>query len=234
MSKSKKITLICVATVVAIGLIIAGLFFIIKSDNKKDTTSGNSSVVASTVSEETESGSETTETSKPTATQSKTETTASKTESNVSSKPRTSTNVKEEVKKESVNKDDTSITVDDIETAPGKKITVPVMLNKNPGIAASVFEIQYNVDKLEYVGYKEGEVFENYYFKELDESLAFSNIENGDTTKTGVMFYLEFKVKDDAVLGDTEIKLNVTDESFMNFNEEFIKVSGGNAIVSIK
>lgn len=151
---------------------------------------------------------------------------------NTSSSP--TNNVEEIVEKIEIDKDDVSLTVNDIETGRGKTFVVPVMLNNNPGIAASAIEFLYNTDKLTYVGYEEGEVFENYHFKTTGKSIQFSNIENGDSKKTGLMFNLKFRVKDDAVLGDTEIKVNVTKESFINFDEEFIIVKGGNAVVTIK
>lgn len=145
-----------------------------------------------------------------------------------------SKNVEEKVEKIEVKKDATSITVENIEAKRGKEISVPIILNNNPGIAASAIEFLYNTDKLTYTGYEEGEVFEDYYFFETKNSLRFSNIENGDSKKTGVMFTLKFKVKEDAVLGDTEIKVNINDESFANFDEEFVKVEGGNAAITIK
>lgn len=152
--------------------------------------------------------------------------------SEVTSKP--SKNVAETVEKIDVSKEDLSITVEDIVAERGKEILVPITINKNPGIMASAIEFKYNTDKLTYIGYTEGEVFENYYFKETEDSVCFSNIENADSKKSGVLFNLKFKVKDDAVLGDTEIKVNVTNESFINYDEEFIKVDVGNAIVNIK
>lgn len=133
-----------------------------------------------------------------------------------------------------INKPDSSVTVENIETSRGKEILVPVVLKNNPGIMASAFEINYNTDVLEYNGYTEGDVFENYKFIEKENSIFFTNIENGDVKKDGVIFNLKFKVKENASLGDTKIDINITNQSFVNYNEEFVNLNGGNAIVTIK
>lgn len=143
-------------------------------------------------------------------------------------------NVKETVSKESVSSDKAGVGIDDMTAERGKTIRVPVSISNNPGIAASALKINYNGEKLTYIGYDEGEVFENYYFKEEKNAILFTNVENSDSKKNGVMFYLKFKVKDDAVLGDTEIKVDATNESFVNFDEEFVKVGAGNAVITIK
>ncbi len=143
-------------------------------------------------------------------------------------------NVSETVSKTEVNNEELSLTFDDVKAKKGSTVEVPVRLNHNPGIAASAIEITYNGDKLTYLGYDKGEVFENYHFTQAENSIRFSNIEDKDSKKSGIMFTLKFQVSEDAVEGDTEVKVNITDESFINFDEEFIKVSGGNAIVTIE
>lgn len=126
-----------------------------------------------------------------------------------------------------------NVGIENITTERGKTISVPVNISNNPGIMASALKIEYDSQKLTYIGYDEGEVFENYLFKEEKDGLLFSNIENKNSTKNGVMFYLKFKVKDNAQLGDSDIKVNATDESFVNFDEEFVKVSAGQAKITI-
>lgn len=151
----------------------------------------------------------------------------------VTSKP--SKNVEETVEKIEIDKDDTSVTVDDIETARGNTFSIPITLNNNPGISSSAIEFLYNTDKLVYLGYEEGNVFENYYFKQTEDSIQFINIEEGDIKKNGLLFKLKFRVKDDAVLGDTEVKINVNDECFVNMEEKFVTgVKGGNSVITIK
>lgn len=152
----------------------------------------------------------------------------------VSTVEKPSENVSETDNKEEIAKDDSALTIEDIEAERGKEISVPIELKNNPGIAASAIEFKYDTDKLEYIGYTPGEVFENYRFIEKEDSVWFTNIENGDVKKDGIIFYLKFKVKNDAVLGGTEIKIDVNDESFVNFDEEFVNLKGGNAVVTIK
>lgn len=204
MTKKAKIAIILTATILAAAAAVILVITLGGKDNNAPTGSESSTVSSSTDTE------------------------------NSSSRVSSSENAPENFEKHEASPDSTSVTVDDVDAQRGQKISVPIMLNNNPGIAASAFEIKYNTAKLEYVGYTEGEVFENYFFKEMPDSICFSNIENGDSHKTGVMFTLEFNVKDDAVLGDTEIEINIDDESFINFDEEFIKVEGSNAIVTIK
>ncbi len=126
-----------------------------------------------------------------------------------------------------------NVGIENITAERGKTISVPVNISNNPGIMASALKIEYDSQKLTYIGYDEGEVFENYLFKEEKDGILFSNIENKNSTKNGVMFYLKFKVKDNAQLGDSDIKVNATDESFVNFDEEFVKVSAGQAKITI-
>lgn len=205
MTKKTKIILIAIASLLAVAIAVALIF--LRPQNTADTNSQLSSVSV-TDSEVTDS--------------------SQKVESD------TKENVKETVSKQSVSSDKAGVGIDDITAERGKTISVPVTISNNPGIAASALKINYNGEKLTYVGYDEGEVFENYYFKEEKNAILFTNIENEDSKKNGVMFYLKFKVKDNAVLGDTEIKVDATNESFVNFDEEFVKVGAGNAIITIK
>jgi len=209
MNKKTKIIVVSSLAVVIAALLVGLGILIFSGNSDNDTSSKNSSATSEVTSE--------------------------KTETPIFEREETTPNEDENVEKIEINKNEASITVEDDETKRGETIEVPITLNKNPGIAASALEIQYNTHKLTYVGYEEGEVFENYMFKEGKDALYFSNIENGDTTKNGVIFTLKFKVKEDAAIGKTEIKINAKEnESFMNFDYKAQNLAVGNAIINIK
>lgn len=238
MNKKTKITIITIASILVIAIIV-GLVVLLslgdnssKKGNPANSPISESQVVSEFVDSETSSNIVSDESTDSNV--SEKPDTSSKNQSSTTSKKDENKNIKESVEKVEINKDSPSLTVDDIETTAGKTIKVPFYLNENPGIMTCAIEILYNSDKLTYIGYDEGKVFSNYTFYEKNDSLWFHNLENNDTKKTGVMFYLNFKVKEDAVLGDTEIKINITDESFVNFDEEFVKFKGGNSVVTIK
>ncbi len=148
-------------------------------------------------------------------------------------KEKTPNNIPETVSKISVDTDELSISADDINAKPGETIIVPIKLNHNPGIMASALEIEYNGDKLTYDGFEKGDVFKTHRIIEKEDRLIFTNLEDKNSKKSGTIVKLKFKVRKKAVAGQTEIKVNVTDESFVNFKEKFIKIPSGNAIVTI-
>jgi len=210
MSKKSKIILIS-ALALLLAALIAVLGIVIfggKDNNDKDSASSVDSKTESTVS--------------------KTDTPA------IYDREETTPNENENVSKIEIDKTKPSVTVENYETALGKTIEIPVKINNNPGISSAALEIQYNTHKLKYMGYDEGEVFEDYRFVDAKDCLYFINAEGKNVDKNGILFTLKFKVKDDAAIGNTEIKIKAKDESFATIDEEFVDIAAGNAIITIK
>ena len=127
-----------------------------------------------------------------------------------------------------------TITMDDCEASRGEKITVPVYINNNPGIAASAFSITFNSEKLKFTGYRNGDVFSSCTIKSQGNQISYATVENGDVIKSGVLFYLDFKVKRHAKKGPTEIYTNIDRKCFCNYDEEYVDCYGSNAEITIK
>lgn len=99
-----------------------------------------------------------------------------------------------------------------IGSAEGKAsdtVKVPISLNKNPGIFAGQYYFEYDSSVLEYVGYEEGDLFDEYSVNQTDGVINFiiNAKELADVTDNGTLVILEFKIKDDAKAGDYAITL---------------------------
>lgn len=114
--------------------------------------------------------------------------------------------------------DDNGNTEFTVETEDAKKdstISIPVLINNNPGFYAGEFYFTYDSNMLEYVDYEEGVIvdqFEAEPAKGAIKLLAY-NSQYEDVKKDGVLMTLNFKVK--KASADGQYKITVQDEGTM-------------------
>lgn len=125
------------------------------------------------------------------------------------------------------------ITVGSETASTGKTVKVPVEISQNPGFMAILLDFEYDTSALKYVNYSEGKVVEDYNISEKDGVIKFLSLADKDVKKNGTILYLEFEVIGDKG-SETEIKLNLAEDSICNFNEEIIKGETVNGKITIK
>ncbi len=92
----------------------------------------------------------------------------------------------------------------------GDVVEVPVEIKANPGIAAIALSIDYDTNALELIGINKGDVLSGGTFiADIDKKLVqwYDVSSNKDITDKGVMFTLEFVVKNETANGTYPIKL---------------------------
>jgi hypothetical protein len=115
--------------------------------------------------------------------------------------------------------------------APGDTFTVPVSISGNPGFAGAAFTLSFDPAALELVSISDtGSIFEGNLYTDLSSASAgFFAITYGDEEEVegvevangnGVLFYVAFKVVDDAVSGTYDIDIALKDASANNFVDE--------------
>jgi len=121
-----------------------------------------------------------------------------------------------------------SLTVSSAEAAQGSEVQVIVSIANNPGIAMLEMPVSYDETRLELIsGTPEG--LPNGMFGTTGVWIG-----TGDSTYTGTILTLNFKVKDDAPLGDAFV--NVSVRSAANWDEEPVAfgVTNGKVTVTLK
>jgi hypothetical protein len=107
---------------------------------------------------------------------------------------------------------DTSISdfiLTELKKVASDTVKVPITFSKNPGVFAGQYYFEYDASALEYVGYEEGDLFEEYGANAKDGVVNFviNAKDLKDVTKNGTLVTLEFKIKADAKPGDYAITL---------------------------
>ncbi len=203
---NKKTLIIVVSCILAVAVLAASIFCLIKFVFK---------------------GGENTENKKPDITAENNDNDNSDTSNSTNSKPENNTNESD------VFYDTPTIAIKDVIGKAGDTVKVPVKMYKNPGIMAYILNFKYDPAVLEYKGYKEGDFLTDYSFTAKNGVLTFVNVENDDVKEDGTMFYIEFKILDSKA-SRTEIKLNLTGEDAANINEQFVALAADNGTVTIK
>ena len=117
-------------------------------------------------------------------------------------------------------KTDGTINIATIQAAVGDTVIVPVTITENPGIMAITINFTYDSSTLEYVSYSKGNIFSDYGVKAFPEEnrIRFVNCESGDKKKDGTFLSFEFKVKDTAKMGLSEIGISYSKGDFCNYD----------------
>lgn len=120
-----------------------------------------------------------------------------------------------------------------ISANPKDTVIVPISFNENPGIMAVTIDFTYDSSVLEYVKFYKGNVVSDYGVAAYPEQnrVRFVSCQNSnDTLKNGTFISLEFKVKENAKAGLSEISVKYTNGDFCNKNLDRIMpkiISGG-------
>ena len=121
--------------------------------------------------------------------------------------------------------------------SPGEVIKVPVELTKNPGMAAAQFTIEYNADKLTFLGYNNGTILEECQAHHETGKIKVVLVKDftksmDDATAKGTLLTLKFQVKENALKGKTSFKVSET--QFVKVNEQEVEATIQIADLKIK
>lgn len=110
---------------------------------------------------------------------------------------------------------ETKISVGNVSAPFGKNVVVPVTVDGNTGMFIAILDVAFDADKLDYVGFTNGDVFDaaNVYAVEYAEGkvqLYFEANENADVTANGVLGNLEFAIADNGRLYDSDIAVTLS------------------------
>lgn len=116
------------------------------------------------------------------------------------------------------------IALSKVEGTRGNTVTVDIAIEKNPGIVQAYLYISYDSNVLELTGAENKGILSGFEFVKSNDLTTIPYAMNWDGSlldannmQTGVIGSLTFKVKDDAVLGKTEIVLT-KDSIFNNYD----------------
>lgn len=111
----------------------------------------------------------------------------------------------------------------------GDTVSVPIYIEKNPGICAGLIIVKFDTDKLEFSSCANGEIFDICSANENDGEIAVLLETDGlsDSKRNGLTVTLEFNVKNNAEKGDTAVAFvtnDLSDETnFSNSEAELVE-----------
>ena len=131
-------------------------------------------------------------------------------------------------KEETVNNG--TVSVGAVSGAPGAIVTVPVYLDKNPGINTFSFGFIYDTSRLQLTNVTASE--------NLGGQFAYSQkavwINGSDTTYTGEILSLTFKILDSAKDGEASVSVTYNTGDISNYNEDDIELELTEGKVDVK
>ena len=101
----------------------------------------------------------------------------------------------------------TLIEIGTVEGCIGEEIKVNVTFAQNPGVAGAELILGYDTDKLEFVGFENGEILSNMMTNDKynGNQLYISWVNDSNAEGDGVVLTLTFKIKDSCAVGDTAV-----------------------------
>lgn len=101
----------------------------------------------------------------------------------------------------------TLIEIGTAEGCIGEEIKVNVTFAQNPGVAGAELILGYDTDKLEFVGFENGEILSNMMTNDKynGNQLYISWVNDANAEGDGVVLTLTFKIKDSCAVGDTAV-----------------------------
>lgn len=132
------------------------------------------------------------------------------------------------------------LVVETVSAKPGGTVDVNIIAEKNPGIIATLLNVEYDASALTLTGADNGTIFPEgaQQFGKDTEYIPYTMLwEDGLSTESfageGVLATLHFKVKEDAAEGEYEIKLQVDDQSTFDVDLNNVSFSLKNGSVKI-
>ena len=133
-----------------------------------------------------------------------------------------------------VDENDPQLVIESTKTAPGKEVAVAVDLSKNPGLAYLKLELNYDDAALELVSATNAQLLLGTYTtsKTIDtKPYVLQWMGADDSTGSGEIAVLIFRVKDNAEDGDYTVSLNVSEAYNADFEDVAIAVQDGTITV---
>ncbi len=123
----------------------------------------------------------------------------------------------------------------------GREVVVDLNLDENTGLTSMLVELEYDKDILEFVSAENGNVFDSSSFDGPDTESDYKVLtwQNGvlkqNITKTGKLATLKFKIKDEAAVGETEIKFLCDSDKYeaIDAKGDAVTVTSENAKITI-
>ena len=113
------------------------------------------------------------------------------------------------------------------------KVSVPIFVSSNKGFMAAFGSLKYDTSVLKFIGYKDGDLFSEYEFLESNGEIKFMIEDNGDITKDGVLYYVEFEIISTNPT-TTTIEFAIADNMVANKSAQYVKFETINGSVTIK
>ena len=112
--------------------------------------------------------------------------------------------------------------LDSKKASSGQEVSVPVRVEKNPGVIGVEITVKYDANVLEWVSVEPGEYGTlGEYDLAVGQPLAwFANDERADVTQDGVFVTLVFRVKDSVKEGQTVVTLLYDEDNVFNARME--------------
>ena len=129
--------------------------------------------------------------------------------------------------------DDIEFSVASVEATTGSIVKVPVKVTKNPGFMACELNFEYDEKVLQYVSFEKGSLFSDILDSQSGGNIKLSIIGDGDVKDEGEIVFLKFKVIGEEKK-DTEVKLNLKEDSICNYDEILLSGKAENGVVTIK
>ena len=132
------------------------------------------------------------------------------------------------------------IKVNSASVCAGETFDLPIVIEKNPGIAALNLSLIYDADKLELLGAEDGKILGTSTFLTTDSTakipyfLSWDDLSTENNTGTGTAATLSFRAKDNSA-GNAKVSVEVNQRSTYNVDLEevtFETISGTVSIVA--
>lgn len=116
--------------------------------------------------------------------------------------------------------DPATIQIAEASAVPGQKVSIPVSIQKNPGIAGATFTVSYDRTALTLDGAEKGAVLSKGTFTPNAENGVITWYHTSDVSENGILFTLNFTVKAGAKAGNYPVALALKDGEPANFSNQ--------------
>ncbi|MCI8497225.1 MAG: hypothetical protein HFE85_03100 [Clostridiales bacterium] len=128
------------------------------------------------------------------------------------------------------------ISLGDATAKPGQTFTIPVTLEKNPGISSMLLQISYDSSVFQLTNATDEAMFSGFTPSQSYDKNPYNLLydEAANCTETGALSYLTFTVLDDAAAGDYSIKITYVDGCNQTLDTVNAEVTDGTVSVTEK
>lgn len=119
----------------------------------------------------------------------------------------------------------------------GDSVTLNINLTANPGLATMSLQVEYDTGALTLTGVSDSKLLSGTDLSSVYNSpykITWIDSSKSDNKKTGTIASITFKIKDNAKVGNTSVKLVFLDSYDSNSNENSFSATSGNITVNCK